>query len=390
METPNLGFVGVFDVDGTLMTKAMQNGTAQPEALAAAHYVRDYVDERGTFTVATAQTAEMLMSSELYENSRERGFARLPPKLGGESGRRFYVKPESIAARVPFTDAAAIMSMGTGCHIREADEWYSEAASYKRRLGLTWRENAMNLLSIIATESDEYKRYLAPIESEENYRQGVTDVMPLEYRIQFNFDDRESKDRMKYRIASALTSIRQILPLKGLFEEGMEKAGNAQLFGDIHKNLQIVDESSPALGKFQFYIMPRYAAKEEMVDEMLAILPKGEMIEDLVIAGDMPPDLRAGCYAGRARRATFILVGGSPLAPHFTRDGEHFGKHYAGESLEFVTKNLEPTGRPGFEILVRAGVHMRLFVNGDVAYPGLTGPETIAAFLKDDKVPMLY
>jgi hypothetical protein len=387
METPNLGYVGVFDVDGTLMTKAMEEQRASPEALLAAHFVRDHFDEHGTFTVATAQTAEMLMSSRIYRASVALGFARKPPKLGGEPGRRYYVKPELIPERVPFTDAKAIMSMGTGCHILQKEGWYREHETYRKRLGGSWRQNVFNLLDW-GDKKKEYRQYLAPIESRMNYRKGVTDVMPLPYRIQFNFDDLATKDRIKGKVMEAIRGRRAIVEL-GLSSKEESELDESR-FGDIHCNLRIVDESNPANGKYQFYLMPRYASKEEMVDEMLSVLARGEMIEDLLIAGDMPPDLRAGCFAGRALRATFILVGGSPLAPYFDRDSSFFGQAYAGEKLDFITANLMRTGRPGFEVFERAGVPMRLFVNGDVAYPGLTGPETIAAFLKDEKKPSLF
>ena len=373
METPDLGHVAAVDVDGTMFTKDMEEGRGTPEALAAAQFVRDYFDEHGTFTVATAQTAEMLMSSRTYRASVALGFARKPPKLGGEAGRRSYVKPESIPERVPFTDAKAIMSMGTGCHVLQKEGWYREHETYRRRLGASWRQDALNLLDW-ASPDKEYRRYLAPIESLANYRKGVTDVMPLPYRIQFNFDDLATKDRLKGKLLEAVKGRRTIVELGLSLEE--EGGLDENRFGDIHQNLRIVDESNPANGKFQFYLMPRYASKEEMVDEMLSVLAKGEMIEDLLIAGDMPPDLRAGCFAGRALRATFILVGGSPLAPYFDRDSSLFGQAYAGEKLDFITINLMRTGRPGFEVFERAGVPMRLFVNG--------------AFLKDNGKPSLY
>lgn len=389
METPSLGFVGVFDVDGTLLTKAMEDGTETPESLAAAQFVRDYVDDNGTFTVASAQTAEMLMSSDYHETSVRNGFTRLPPLLGGKSGKRFYVKPETIAFRVPFTDPKAIMSMGTGCHFLQPDGWYREHRTYKRRLGLNWRENALKFVRLIRNPlKEDFERYLAPIESEENYRKGLTDVMPLEYRIQFVFKDRGTKDRVKNEIQAALLGLQQISRLSGITLANSESL--VEEFGDILHNLRIVDESDDNVGKFQFYLMPKYASKEEMVDETLAILSHGEMIEDLLIAGDQFPDLRAGCYAGRALRATFLLVGGSPLAPHFDREDARFGQQHVGGDVRFITNNLSPSQRPGFEMLERAGVPMRMFVNGSVAYPGLSAPETIAAFLKDSNKPVLF
>ncbi len=389
METPSLGYVGVFDVDGTLMTEAMKDGTAAPEALAAAQFVRDYVDTNGTFTVASAQTAEMLMSNEYHTASVHNGFSRPRPLLGGTPGRRYYLKPETIACRVPFTDPKAIMSMGTGCYFLQPEEWYRERRSYKRRLGINWRAHALNFIRLIRNPLlEDYRDYLAPIEFEENYRTAKTDVMPLEYRIQFQFLNRATKDRVKNDIQTALLGLRQVANLSGITVENNNSL--VEEFGNIHQNLRIVDESDETIEKFQFYLMPRYASKEEMVDETLAILSRGEMIEDLLIAGDQVPDLRAGCYAGRALRATFLLVGDSPLAPYLDRNDSRFGLRHVGESLRFITDNLNPTGRAGFEMLERAGVPMRMFVNGSVAYPGLSAPETIAAFLKDRNKPTLY
>jgi len=235
---------------------------------------------------------------------------------------------------------------------------------------------------------EDIKRYLAPIEFEENYRAGKTDVMPLEYRIQFEFKDRGTKDRIKNDIQTSLRGLRQITELASITAK--ERSSFVEEFGDIHHNLRIVDESDERIGKLQFYLMPRYASKEEMIDETLAILSRGEMIEDLLIAGDQFPDLRAGCYAGRAERATFLLVGGSPLSPYFNREDARFGQPHAGENLRFVTDNLSQSHRPGFEMLERAGVPMRMFINGSVAYPGLSAPETIAAFLKDKNKPVLH
>ncbi|MES2931551.1 MAG: hypothetical protein V4682_02510 [Patescibacteria group bacterium] len=389
METPNLGYAGVFDVDGTLLTSAMKEGRATPESLAAAQFVRDYFEENGTFTVASAQTAEMLMSHERHETSVRNGFSRLPPHLGGEPGKRFYVKPETIAYRVPFTDPRAIMSMGTGCHFLQPENWYREHRPYKRRLGINWRQGALHFVrTALDPSKGDIGRYFAPIESAENYRLGKTDVMPLEYRIQFEFKDRATKDRVKNDLQTAIIGLRQISELSGITLENTDQL--VEEFGNIHLNLRIVDESDESIGRYQFYLMPRYASKEEMVDETLAILSRGEMIDDLLIAGDMLPDLRAGCYAGRALRATFLLAGGSPLAPHFDRADARFGVSHAGENLRFVTDNLVQTRRPGFEMIERAGVPMRMFVNGSVAYPGLSAPETIAAFLKDSNKPTLY
>ncbi len=389
MGRPQLRRVGVYDIDGTMMTKRMETEGATASELSSAHFVRDYYSTDGTFTVATAQTAEMLMSSASYDASvRHQGFSRPKPLLGGMKGARSYVRPEQIACRVPFLDAEAIMSMGTGCRFRQPDGSYRENLSYKRRLGPNWRTNAFSLLEILSDKGlKEFIPYLADIEFEENYYQQKADVAPLEYRIQFEFPDRETKDRLKNLIQTALLGLRELCRLSNITSAHLTSI--KEEFGDILSNLNIVDESNPSVGKYQFYLMPRYASKEEMIDETLALLSQGEIIEDLLIAGDMPPDLRAGCYAGRALQATFLLVGGSPVSPYLDRERDEFGKPYAGESLGFITENLIRTSRSGFDVLSRAGVPFRMIVNGSVAYPGTVGPETIAAFLKDEKKPVV-
>ncbi len=390
MASRSLEYVGVKDVDGTMFTNDMEHGRGTPAALAAAHFVRDfYRNKNGIFAVATAQSTEMLMSSKSFEASVQRGFSRPRPLLGGVPGDRFYVRPEDIPCRVPFTDADAIMSMGTGCHVRRQKGWYAENVAYRKRLGLKWRAGVLRLLDMMNENGvDNLRQYFAPIEFEENYRLGKTDVMPLEFRIQFEFVNAETKNIVKGRIEAALTGLIQLSEIKGITNEMFTQI--ISQYGDILRNLRIVDESDPLKNKFQFYLMPRYAAKEEMIDEMLAVLTQGQMIGNLLIAGDMPPDLLAGCFAGRALSATFLLVGGSPVSPYLTRDDPHFGMPYAGERLQWMTDELMATKRPGFEVLHRAGIPARMVVIGDIAYPGTTGPETIAAFLKDEHKPRIH
>lgn len=368
-------YIGVFDVDGTLYTR-------KPTAseIEAATFVRAYFSRpRHRFTVASAQTAEMLMSRASYEASARRGFKRPLPKIGGSPGRRRYVAPEGQRGRLPFTDADAIMSMGTGCFFRKRDGSYVENAGFRRRLGASWRKDVLEFLKLV---NDETERYFADIESVSNYRSGVTDVYPLEYRVQFCFPDVETKNRVKNRILSTLLGLRQIEEVA----PGTDIGTSLALLG----NLRVVDESRPHEGHYQFYLMPRFASKEDMVDEMLSLMMRGQMIDRLLIAGDMPPDLRVGCFSGRAVEAAFLLVGGSPLSPFLNRASDQFGKEYAGEDMRWLTNNLSSTKRPGFEVFSRAGEPSRLVVNGDIAYPGTTAAETIAAFLKDPEVPKLF
>lgn len=380
-----LEHVGVLDIDGTMLTKRMEREGATSTELAAAHFVRDWFNTKGLFTVATAQTAEMIMSEASYLASVDRGFKRPRPHLGGVPGKRFYLAPEKIASRVPFTDPDAIMSMGTGIRYRQKGGVYVSNKDYEDRLRPNWRPGAVRLLEIAGESLGiDIKRFFAAIEFEQNYHYGSTDVAPLENRIELLFDDTDTKNLIKNKVDSTLNGLRELEQFGGVVAAGLSH------LSDVLHNLRIQDESDPSRGKNQFYATPLFASKEEMIDEALAVLTRGRMITNLLIAGDMPPDLRAGCFAGRALSTTFLLVGGSPLSPYLTRDSGVFGHSYAGESMRWLTGALTETRRPGFERLHRAGVPSRLFVIGDVAYPGLTGPETIAAFLKDEHKPTLY
>ncbi len=384
MPSQKLEHVGVLDIDGTMLDDKMKKGES-PLGLSAAQFVRDFFDTNGLFTVATAQTAEMIMSEESYNLSVSRGFTRPPPNLGGEPGNRFYVPPQTIVSRIPFTDPHAIMSMGTGIRYRHRDRSFIANKDYENRLGPNFRPGAVRLLEIVGESIGiDIKRYFAPIEFEQNYAYGSTDVAPLENRIELIFDDTDTKNFIKGRTDTTLNSLRELERFGGALAAGLTH------LSDVLHNLRIQDESDPSRGKNQFYATPLFASKEEMVDEALAVLTRGRMIKNLLIAGDMPPDLRAGCFAGRALFTTFLLVGGSPLSAYLTRDSELFGRPYAGESMKWLTDALTETRRPGFERFSRAGVPSRMFVIGDVAYPGLTGPETIEAFLKDTNKPILH
>lgn len=387
--------VAVLDVDGTMMRKDMKDNGGTPEELAAARYVREYFERHGwVYTIATAQTVEMIMSQATYEASVTRGFKRPRPNLGGIPGNRTYVPPEGFPCRASFTDPDIIMSMGTGCYPRLSDG-YVEDIGFKKKLGLRWREGAIKLLRLASEEgAEDLMRYLAPIESEENYHAGITDVFPLDYRIQLEFNDPSAspeeneyrKNAAKFRIQSMVRELRNFLTLPGISDTDRKEILDD--FGDIIDNLRVGDESRPPENHFQNYLMPELASKRDMVDDQLAKLSQGDMLDSLVIAGDMTPDLEAGCLAGNAKDSLFILVGGSPLSPYFRRGSNHFGMGYAGESLDWMHENLVQTEREGFELFKQPGRPDRLVIFGDIAYPGRIGPETIEACIKDQECPV--
>lgn len=391
-----LQHVAVCDIDGTLMTEDMKVNGGTKSQLAAAQFVRDYFDQNGTFTVSTAQTAEMIMSEDAYNASVRRGFRRRRPNLGGVPGKRLYVPPQSIACRKAFTDPALIMSMGTGNFKRE-DGAYIEDLRLRKKFGSDWRPAAKLMLESLSEHGPKnLLRFLAPIELEDNYKSGKTDVWPHDFRIQCDFVDEDMthkeleglKNDTKRRILSFLELMEKYLQFEKLSDN--ERSEILVEFGAILGNLVVSDESRPD-EKLQLYLTPPDATKEKMANEGLAQLSEGETIEHLYVFGDMPPDLPSGAFAGSklAKRATFGLAGGSPLTPYFWRGGNLFGKTYAGEDIGWMRNNLEPTEREGFEIFHAEDQPPRLFFFGDIAYPGRVGPETYEAFLKDPDKPVL-
>jgi len=346
----------------------------------------------------TAQTAEMVMSSKSYAASVERGFKRRKPMLGGRRGARFYVAPETLPERTSFTDPDLIMSLGTGIHEPVADGAYLVDRTFEKSLGgEDWREAAL-LMERHATASDscyfpneedrlDLRDYLSDIESVENYEAGITDVMPLEYRLQFEFtggtpqQNLLRKERAKSLLRRTAEGLEYLSKLKGA---GIERTEIIREFGAMLGNFEIHDESTPDLTRCLFYGTPRLASKEHMLNRGLSRLSGGAVIEDLLIAGDMPPDLRAGCFSGQAERATFLLVGGSPLSP-FLRPGTNArGQLYAGESFEWLLERLAATDRPGYGAFRTDDGSFRRVVIGAMAYPGTIGPETIEAYIEDE------
>ncbi|KND47205.1 MAG: hypothetical protein AB199_02130 [Parcubacteria bacterium C7867-004] len=385
MTGTGLEFVAVCDVDGTLMTSH-----PIPSEIRAANRVRNFFDARGTFMVATAQTPEMLMSETLYLASVAAGFTRPVPLLGKrEDGSRNYIAPETIACRRSFTDPDVIMSMGTGSYSRNGRTGpYIESGSLRSHLG--WREAAYKMFALADLPSkDDPSAFLAAIESEQNYRDGKTDVFPLPYRFQFEFcDPIVSLEENKRRMSAVKEFIGEMADSYRWASESdrITDAQREELIGEfkpIMDSILIVDESRPSDNRLQFYMMPPEASKENLIEFELAKLAGSGTIEHLLIAGDMPPDLRAGCLAGTATHAVFVLAGGSPLVPYLSQSSNLFGIDYGSVSLQWIRDRLRPTNREGFVEFMADNRPPRTIVLGELAYPATRGPETIDSFVQE-------
>ncbi len=386
----------VTDLDGTFMRKDMVGDT--PSEIAAATSVRSYF-EKGTFMVATAQTAEMPMSEAAYRASVELGFDRPPPLLKKVDGRYAYVAPESIPCRKPFTDPDVIMSIGTGSHVRLPNGGYFEEPTSKKLLGGDgWRPATLKLFEITGEGVGiDILKYRAPIEYEELYYRGETNVFPLKFRIQLEFADpnltpeqnADLNTRVKMHTFLVMEEIKRYPNIKSISNAEIE--GILMEVGDVLGNLHIGDESRPPQNHFQSYYTPEGATKRAMADVQLARLAGDNLIERLFLAGDMPPDLDMGCNSGRglAKFSAFSLAGGSPLVANLWRGSNTFGMPYGDVDLGWIRDHLVPTGRDGFELFKEDGYPDRLIVVGDIAYPNRVGPETLDALLRDETIPQL-
>lgn len=381
--------VGVFDIDGTLMTSDMS-----PSAIAAAQKVRGFFDDCGTFMVATAQTVEMTWSERYFKASRDRGsFTRPAPRIGWnkEYKRHAHVDPGGIPERTAFTDADVVMGLGTGIYTRKQG-WYEPDRAYAKLLKPHWRMDALHMIDVLSEESMmdfDLRNYLAPIELARNYDTRVTNVFPLDHRIQFDFADpvlspqqnAARKNEAKERI---LLFYRELVRLSRLESKHLKVLGSEAIieFQDILGNLVIVDESRPERNWFSFYLAAKYCSKERMIEHATKRHAARCPIDELVIAGDQVPDLRAGCYAGKAKRATFLLVGGSPIETHL-RPGQRTREKTVDESVYTLSRYLSATERPGYFAFRAPFRPQRTVVIGSLAYPGTKGPETVHAFIED-------
>lgn len=386
-------FVCISDIDGTLKREHPTRSEIN-----AANAVRRFVNERGTFGVVTAQAPEMCMSSGVYAASvLYGGFKRARPKLTLEDGRYVYNPPELMEERQAFTDPDLIMSLGTGNHCRTTSGFYSPDRGFDTLLGgKEWRESAKRAVRNASeamrlerpVQAIDLESYYSLIEDPASYETGLKDVMPLEYRLQFEFlleDARENlhlKERTKVAILSAIGGLEFASKLG---TKGVELAELVREFKPILNNFVITDESSPERNRLLFYATPRLATKEHMVNRALTRMFGNEVIEDLLIAGDMPPDIRAGVNTeDPVKRKSFLLVGGSPLSEYLVPGTDEPNKLYAGESFRWLHRTLEPMERVGFgRLRTEDGKEIR-FINGAIAYPGTKGPETIKAYLEDE------
>lgn len=369
------------DLDGTHATKV--GSLKELEDRAA---VRQFLDKRGYVAGAvTARTPALTMTRATYLASRKLGFVELEPHCGfDEDGKRIYVPPEELPHFAYSQDWDVTACLGYGVYPRNGhgyliDREFDNLLNYdheknkkleKHHEPVPWRQAA---LAFLVEAWPRVREHFSPLEFRQNYLDGLTDVMPLPYRIQLHFEG-----------STGLALMRQFREVLGRKKSESDP---------VALRMAVVDESKPSAeverSKYTIYLVPWAARKERMINHIVSrSAAAGKVtVKKLLYAGDTPTDLRAGLYAGGESPLTFLLATGSPLAPYLLEKRESFGE----ESLGFLWNTgkyrkpcLIETKRPGvYTCKVPGRRWTNTIVIGDKVYAGTTPPGSVRAFLEE-------
>jgi hypothetical protein len=339
-ERVQTGFISALDLDGTLTLGSL---TGRKE-------VRSFIDTNGLLGFMSARTPELMMSKKAFKASQALGFNRPAPHATPFVDCDYLVDP------------AFMIGFGTQVMMRSGDGYVTIEPEKKYTVEM-WRMGMLRLLISIDRGGDIISA-LSANEYEDRYLNGTANVFPLENRIALHFSGGDAalqKEGVERRIKEEMR--------KGVFVKG---------------KLKTVDESDPEKERHTLYLIPPHASKEAGLDHVMRTLSRSTGVETssmkLVIGGDTCTDLRAGCFSGLDSSATFILAGGSPIAPYFIHS--EYGKFPGDTLVAIIRARLRATKRRGHLTLKIPGMRGRHFVIGDLAYPGLLGADSIQAYLE--------
>ncbi len=333
--------IAFLDIDRTLIG----NGDSQ-----LSFKTRKILAEQGyIFAAVTSRTEEMTISEEEYHLSKKKYiFPRPPPK------------PSAEAAGILDADIIAASS-GTKLLIHQIGGGYLEDIEYRQRFGASpqiWRTAVISLINKI-NSSHKLAKFFLP-ENKNHYFQGKTDIFspPLDFRINLFF-----------------TSIEDKLHFTREFER-MKTIKNTL-------DLRLTDDSDPDKKIYSIYITPRLGYKrtaiEWVIDKTCLALNVKRKDLKLLIAGDSWPDLEMGLFSGNAiKNITFVIVGGSRLAPYLT---EKERRQFAGEDLFSIKRFLKTDKEKGVYKFMMPGYERKVII-GDLAFPGKKGPETLLCYFQ--------
>lgn len=217
-----------------------------------------------------------------------------------------------------------------------------------------WRLKVMDIIHSLDIDKTKYQ--FLPIESKDNYEKGLTDISPLDYRIQIDF--RNVKDKIMF------TKALELVKRKTHFNE-----------------LEYLDESNPLDGKYSVYLLPfgghriKQIAVDHIFNNIKEILKADKNAFEVIIAGNGFPDLPVACFAAEGARVTSFFVGGSCSLTPFITDSEK--NNYAGENISYIKQKLKKIENGKYML------NKRTILFGDILFPNTEAVTSIYSFLQN-------
>lgn len=349
------------DLDRTIASSQL-NPTEFPIRKA----IRKLLEDMGAVVVfTTARAPEMGMSSSRYAASVELGFERLPPLQGkNPDGTRYYVPLETMPEFESVLDPDIIHSLGGG--IRGVfEEGYMPDSIFNDYPGMSWRSPRLAIIRDLDGGNGHIVRHMPLIENLNNYLESKADVMPLPYRIQFDFSGDDALNR-KIKVKQQIREALKIYPA-------------------IARRTKFVDESRPAEGKFCFYLLAIRKTKEAAVQHIVRNIVRAGKLDtsklNIFVAGDALTDL-SSMFAGPGDcNFVYGLPSQAPVTSSLC-DG-NTDALFAGESIKRFTRRLNrsddfPAGHFWFKSPTS---QPRRLIAGDLADPGNMAVASVLAQL---------
>jgi len=317
--------------------------------------IRKLLEDMGAVVVfTTARAPEMGMSSGRFAASVALGFDRLPPLQGkNPDGTRYYIPLESMPEFEGVLDPDVIHSLGGG--IRGLfEEGYMPDSVFNDYPGTSWRSPRLAIIRDLDGGEGNIVQHMPLIENLNNYLESKADVMPLPYRIQFDFSGDDALNRM----VKVKQQVREAL----------------KIYPAVARRTKFVDESRPAEGKFCFYLLAIKKTKAAALEHIVRNIVRAGKLDtsklNIFVAGDALTDLSSMFAGPRDCNFVYGLPSQAPVTGSLCYGNSD--ALFAGESIKRFTRRLNrsddfPAGHFWFR---PPGSQERRFIAGDLADPG--------------------
>ncbi len=364
--------VALLDIDGTWAVK----NPPPAEELRARRTVRKRLEKRGVFGFITYRTPSLVLSSKMFNASKEHGLTEPEPHVGNVNGvQRYFVPLETLPEYTDALDPDVIAGIGSGLAARHRDHFVFDDTFVESHGSAMWRQIVLGILKEMDKQRDA-SSFLSGIDIPGHYERGIVDVGIIPYRVQLDFSGGGAFEA-KQDIAKRF---RQLISDAQGTGTGMGPDSQAVL-----AHLDVLDESNPAKGRYTLYLIPDTFRKEHVVDYVLDNLSIAVGVPaskfKVLLGGDTLTDLREAMFCAKHSDVTFVLPGGSRLEDVLLDPNVH---DFAGEDITWIKKTMQATSRPGYYNLEVPDERPRVFVLTKQAYPGVIGPASFQAYLDDN------